>query len=117
MEPHQTLKSPDSGATEKQLLRLGFTVDLCSSDGQNFKKLIAHRFHILPALELSAAYHMKKQGKRFSDLERLLKLENRYDYYLALNVGTPAHIIKALQSALDEMKKDGTYDRIKQQYE
>jgi len=89
MEPHQTLKSPDSGATEKQL----------------------------PALELSAAYHMKKQGKRFSDLERLLKLENKYDYYLALNVGTPDHIIKALQSALDEMKKDGTYDRIKQQYE
>lgn len=49
-------------ATANYLTTLGFTLDLCNSDEQNFKKLIAHRFDILPALDLSASYQMKKDG-------------------------------------------------------
>jgi polar amino acid transport system substrate-binding protein len=98
------------------MTELGFNLFLCNSEENNFKKLIAGRIDVLTALELAAAYHMNQQGKSFSQLERLVKLDSRYDYYIALNINTPDEIISSLQNALEEMKKDGTYEKIKQQY-
>ena len=67
-------------------------------------------------MELAAAYQINKQGKSFSELEKLVSLDDRYDYYLALNKNTSNKIIYRLQSALEDMKKDGTYEKIKQLY-
>ena len=103
-------------ASARYMTELGFNLDLCNSEEQNFRKLIAHRIDILTALELAAAYHMNKQGKSFGQLERLVKLDDRYDYYLVLNLNTSDEIINSLQNALEDMKKDGTYEKIKQLY-
>ncbi len=103
-------------ASARYMTQLGFNLDLCSSEEINFKKLLAHRFDILTALELAAAYQMNKQGKSFSQLERLVSLDDRYDYYLAFNISTSDEIINRLQNALEDMKKDGTYRKIKQLY-
>jgi len=103
-------------ASAKYMARLGFNLDLCNSEEINFRKLLANRIDILTALELAAAYHMNKQGKSFSQLEKLVKLDDRYDYYLALNISTSDEIINSLQNALEDMKKDGTYEKIRQLY-
>lgn len=103
-------------ASTKYMKELGFSLDLCNSEETNFRKLIVQRFEMLTALELAAAYHMNKQGKSFSQLEKLVKLDDRYDYYLALNINTSDEIVNRLQNALDNMKKDGTYEKIKQVY-
>ena len=95
---------------------LGFDLDLCTSEERNFKKLIANRIDMLTALELSAAYHMKKQHRDLNDLEKLVRLDDRYDYYLALNINTSDEIVNKLQIALDNAKKDGTYQKIKELY-
>jgi polar amino acid transport system substrate-binding protein len=103
-------------ASARYMTELGFNLDLCNSEEKNFRKLLAHRIDILTALELAAAYQMNKQGKSFSQLERLVKLDDRYDYYFALNIRTSDEIINSLQNALKAMKKDGTYEKIKQLY-
>jgi len=103
-------------ASAKYMARLGFDLDLCTSEEQNFKKLLFNRIDMLTALELSAAYHMNKQGKHFNLLDRLVKLDDRYDYYLALNINTSDKIIVMLQNALVNMRNDGTYQKIKQLY-
>ena len=103
-------------SSTRYMQELNFTLDLTNSEELNFKKLIAGRFDLLTALELAAAYHMKKQGKNFDQLERVIKLDDRYNYYLALNINTSDEIVQKLQSALDEMKTDGSYERIKTLY-
>jgi len=95
---------------------LGFNLDLCNTEEHNFKKLLLSRIDLLTALELSAAYHMNKQGQSFSQLEQLAKLDGRYDYYLALNIDTSDEIVTTLQNALTHTKTDGTYEKIKQLY-
>ena len=116
LETQKTEKHQSQFASARYMTELGFNLDLCNSEEQNFRKLIAHRIDILTALELAAAYHMNKQGKSFGQLERLVKLDDRYDYYLVLNLNTSDEIINSLQNALEDMKKDGTYEKIKQLY-
>jgi len=103
-------------ASARYMTQLGFNLDLCSSEEINFKKLLVNRFDILTALELAAAYQMNKQGKSFSQLEKLVSLDDRYDYYLAFNRNTSDEIIYRLQNTLEDMKKDGTYEKIKELY-
>lgn len=99
-------------ASAKYMTKLGFRLDLCNSEEANFKKLIAGRIDILTALELAAAYQMKKLNKHFNQLERLIRLDDRYRYYLALNINTADDIVNSLQRALEEVKNDGTYEKI-----
>jgi polar amino acid transport system substrate-binding protein len=100
-------------ASAKYLTTLGFRLDLCNSEEANFKKLTSGRIDLLTALELAAAYQMKKLNKSFNQLDRLIKLDDRYRYYLALNIDTPDEIVNSLQRALEEMKSDGTYEKIR----
>ncbi len=45
-------------------------------------------------------------------VEPVIELETKDDNYLALNLAVPPEQVKALQSALDEMKRSGEYQRI-----
>jgi len=103
-------------STAEYLTNLGFVLDYCNSDEHNFKKLIYGRIDILPALELSAAYHMKQNGRDSDQLEKLIVLDDRYDYYLVLNKETSDTIVSRLHAALDGMKRDGTYESIRTGY-
>jgi len=95
---------------------LGFKLGLSNSEELNFKKLIVGRFDLLTSLELAAGYHINKLGRSFDELERVLKLDDRYDYYLALNKNIPDEVVIELQAALDGMKTDGSYEKFKQLY-
>lgn len=103
-------------ASTKYLQELGFEVHRVNLIKQNWEKLFKHRIDQVSALELEAAHHMHKLGKSFLQLERLIKIDDRYDYYLALNKKTDDYIVDQLQGALDSMKQDGSYERIKQTY-
>jgi len=117
----ETIKKYRVGAVRefsstRYMQELGFTLDLTNSEEINFKKFIYGRFDLLTALELAAAYQMNKQDKSFEQLERVFKLDDRYDYYLALNINTSDEIVNTLQNELDAMKRDGSYENIKQLY-
>jgi len=103
-------------ASTKYMAELGFNLDLCNSEELNFEKLAVGRFDMLTALELAAAYHMNRQNKSFSHLERVMKLDDRYSYHLALNINISDEIVNRLRKALEDMKNDGTYEKIKHLY-
>jgi polar amino acid transport system substrate-binding protein len=48
---------------------------------------------------------------------KLVKVFRENDLYLACNPAVPAATLESLQSALDAMKKDGTYQKIVQPYQ
>jgi hypothetical protein len=59
---------------------------------------------------------MQKLNRRFGGLEQVAVVDDRYEYYLAINPQTDISYAKKLQAELDLMKYDGTYDRLRSQY-
>lgn len=103
-------------ASSKYLQEQGFRVDMVSSINQNWKKLLRNRIDLVSALELEAAHSMQQLGRTFQDLEKVTILDDRYDYYLAININIDPSNTKKLQAALDQMKMDGTYEKIRNKY-
>ena len=103
-------------AVSKRLQSMGFHVEMTNAIEQNWRKLFAERIDLGTALEIEAAFHLKNIGRNFDELQRLVKVEDRYAFYIALNRNTPDRIAEMLQNALDDMKADGAYDKIKHRY-
>lgn len=103
-------------ASTLYLEELGFNLDYSNREKHNFKKLIEGRFDMLTSLKLSAAYQMNLHGMSYNDIEAVILLDDRYDYYIAINRKTSDDIIVQLQTALDSIKEDGTYGKIEQSY-
>ncbi len=103
-------------AISKDLRDKGCNIDTTTSIEQNWRKMFAGRIDLGTALEIEAAFSMKKFGKSYDELEKLIEVEKRYDFYSALNKDTSDRIVEMLQKALDRMKIDGTYQRIKESY-
>lgn len=59
---------------------------------------------------------MNLHGMSYNDIEAVILLDDRYDYYIAINRKTSDDIIVQLQTALDSIKEDGTYGKIEQSY-
>jgi len=103
-------------AMSKYLQAEGFKVDMNTNIDANWLKLFENRIDLGTALELEAAYYMKKHGRKFSELERLVKVDNRYSFYIALSLQTADDIVNKLQLALDQMKSDGSYELIRKKH-
>ncbi|WDP89466.1 MAG: ABC transporter substrate-binding protein [Desulfobacter sp.] len=103
-------------ASSQWLRQQGFRVEMTTSIEQNWRKLFLNRIDMVSALELEAAFNMKKLGKPFGVLKRLIRIDSRYDYYFALNKETDDEIVIKLQKALNDMKSDGTYESLKLNY-
>jgi polar amino acid transport system substrate-binding protein len=48
-------------------------------------------------------------------LQPAFTLSSTY-FYIAMSLGTPREMVKRWQSTLDELKKDGTFERIYRSY-
>ena len=68
-------------------------------------------------LWVASVYHAREvaAAAKVSDLKLVLKI-NEQQLWLACNPGVSSTVIKAMQDALDAMRKDGTYDKIVQPY-
>lgn len=103
-------------ASSKYLQDQGFKVEMTSKIELNWRKLFRGRIDMVSALELEAAHNMNKYGESFNLLEKLIKIDDRYNYYLAVNKQTSDDIVNQLQNALEVMKMDGSYEIIRQNY-
>ena len=100
-------------AISEHLQSQGFPVDMANDIDQNWKKLLARRIDLGTATELEAAYYLKKMGLKPDILEKIIKIDDRYQFFIALSKGTADELVARLQTALDNMKSDGSYDRLK----
>lgn len=103
-------------ATSVYLESLGFRLEYVSSPRLAFLMLVHQRVEFFTGTDLIAAFYMKDIGRSFSGLEKMVSLDSRYDYYLALNRETSDSIVEKLQNALGRMKEDGAYEKIRLRY-
>lgn len=105
------------GAQTDYLLELGFPhVEIAPHERLNVDRLLKGRVDMIPSLELMMAARLKDAGASYDSVERVVVLDDRFDYYLAVNLETSNEMVQRLQAALDALKSDGTYDRLKKQY-
>lgn len=101
------------------LMKQGIKVqlNLVPDDRQNMRNLFARKIDIFPIGEF-VAYHIAHQEARaFNDLEKTMYVKDMSaDLYMAFSKQTPDVVVEKCKKALFEIRKDGTYEKIKSKY-
>lgn len=103
-------------ASTNNIISQGLRVDLALDNDKNMQKFLKGRVDVISSLEISMNDRLKQYGLSYDAVDKVLLLNNDYSYYLALNLAAPDELVKALQAALDKMKKDGRYDKLYKTY-
>jgi len=101
----------DSGYEKRKIDLVSGTnsIEIC------VKKLNSNRIDMFAYLVTMNEWNLDKNFFNPKDYENVFTLLKQ-DLYFALNKNTDDKIIEKLQSALDELKKDGTYSNIIKKY-
>jgi polar amino acid transport system substrate-binding protein len=99
------------------LIELGFPdVDIAPHEKLNVQRLLKRRVDMVPSLELMMAERLRDLGVSYDTVEKVILFDDRFDYYLAINLNTPDDLVMRLQAALDEVKADGAYAQLRAKY-
>lgn len=100
-------------ALTNYLLSEGLEVQESAADHLNAKKLQSGKIDLWAANNLSGRYFANQQG--VAGMKEVLALD-KVNFYLGVNKETPNEVVTALQDALDSMRKDGSLDKIVNEY-
>jgi polar amino acid transport system substrate-binding protein len=104
-------------AQSDYLIELGFqNLDIIPNEHLNIRKLLGRRFDLMPSNELVMVSRLKDLGVSQDTVEKVFVFDERFDYYLAVNLQTSDAIVHQLQVALKTIKDNGTYKRLEQKY-
>jgi polar amino acid transport system substrate-binding protein len=107
-------------AVEKDLLDMGFehgkNLDSVSTDIQNFERLYINRIDLITSSDFVVAHTVKGTKYSLDDFEKVLVIDDKYDFYYAFNKETDDEIVNRFQRVLDAMRADGRYDNIVNEY-
>ncbi len=82
----------------------------------NIKKLFAGRIDLMNLLEVELAYRLKQVGKDPEQMEKVYLLDGKHNYYLGFNRKTSNDVVNQFKKAFEQIKKNGTYEKIKSKY-
>lgn len=107
--------------SEHILIQKGFKDNIERVSGKNsfeisFKKLEKNKIDMFAYIKLLSKYSVKNEGFINNNLETVYSFE-KISGYFAFNKNTPQSIIDKWQKALDEIKADGTYEKIMKKYD
>ncbi len=112
-----TVGGYNKSASTDYMQELGMTqITIVTDPGQLVKMLILGRLDLIPSLRLQMAMELQDLGKDFSMVENAFPLDHRFQYYLALNKGTPLELVEKLQKSLDSIRADGSYQKLYDHY-
>ena len=90
---------------------------LVPDDRQNMQNLFARKIDIFPIGEFVAYHIAHQEGRAFNDLEKTMYVKDMSaDLYMAFSKETPDVLVEKCKKALFEIRKDGTYEKIKSKY-
>lgn len=112
----QAIATTTDWFTEQYLQREGFSNLVSSKDPtENVRQLMNGEVQLsiftditIPEIAAEAGYHM-------DDLEPVLTVSET-DFYIAFSKDTPQEVVAQWQQKLDELKQDGSFERIYRQY-
>ena len=101
---------------EQLLKSQGFTnLDSSKSPASNLKKLLAGRVDLWLYSNLGVPSVARQIGITADDVELVLPFKDYYAY-IAFSKGTPQAVAKKWQTTLDDLKHEGTFRKISQQW-
>jgi len=99
------------------LEKAGITADLVTSDSLNTKKLASERIDMFPIDELAMVSLYKREGMDVNSVAKVMKLEElSAGLYMAFSHQTDDALVKKVQAALEQVKSDGTFEKIRTKY-
>jgi polar amino acid transport system substrate-binding protein len=99
------------------LEKLGLKLDLTSADSFNSKKLAVNRIDMFPIDEVALIALYKREGVDPDTVVKVFKLEDLSSgLYMAFSKQTPDEVVNKCKTALAEIKKDGTLEKIRLKY-
>lgn len=99
------------------LAGLGIKTELVTDDVMNIEKITNGRIDLFPMDELGMAALVKKQGGDINNFEKVFKLDSLSSgLYMAFSLQTPDEVVNKCKKALQSMKADGSFDKIKAKY-
>jgi len=101
---------------EQMLIGLGFAnLDSSKSPASNLKKLLAGRVDLWIFDNIGIIMMTRKMGVPPGTVEHVLPF-GEFNQYIAFSRATPLTIVRQWQKTLDEMKSDGTFQRISRRW-
>ena len=102
--------------TQQYLKSKGFT-NLTSSPlpETTVKQLMNGEVQLSIFTDITVPEIVKNAGYSMDDLEPVFTVSNTY-FYIAMSLGTPLEMVKKWQSVLDDLKADGTFEKIYRSY-
>jgi polar amino acid transport system substrate-binding protein len=101
---------------EQLLKTMGFTnLDSSKSPASNLKKLLSGRVDLWLYSNLGVPSVARQIGIAPDEVELVLPFKDSY-VYIAFSKGTPRAEVDKWQAALDDMKREGSFERISKQW-
>ncbi|TWI56612.1 amino acid ABC transporter substrate-binding protein, PAAT family (TC 3.A.1.3.-) [Pseudomonas duriflava] len=101
-------------AIAENLTAKGLELELSLRDQENAEKLQSGSIDVWATGDPAGRYLARQQG--ITRLKTVLRFQTS-ELFLALNKETPDDVVKRLQDALDQMRKDGAVERITASYQ
>lgn len=107
-------------AADRQLqaagLRPGIELEQGLDDATNVRKLLAGRMEFLILLDWAAAWNLRQLRLPYETLQPVMEQDTSKSYWYGLRADADPALVRRLQAALDAIKRDGRYERLRQRY-
>lgn len=107
-------------AADRQLqaagLRPGLQLEQGLDDATNLRKLLAGRMDYIALLDWAAAWNLRQMQLPYGTLQPVMEQDSARSYFYGLRADADPALVKRLQQALDTLKRDGRYERLRQRY-
>lgn len=106
-------------AAVNDLLNAGIpkeNIEEVTNDSQNINKLFENRIDFIIMNDVMLSYLLEKYGHKLNEVEQVLILNDKYEFWFAFNKNIDDSIIQKFQNSLDQIKQDGRYEKIVKKY-
>jgi polar amino acid transport system substrate-binding protein len=91
-------------------------IDYAPTVDSNMKKFLLGRVDLIVSLDWSAAYLMKSLGRHPDELESVLLLDNKHQYYLAMQKDTDPALLQRIRQSFEKVQQSGLMERLRIKY-
>ncbi|NDI85348.1 substrate-binding periplasmic protein [Undibacterium crateris] len=91
-------------------------IDYAPTVDSNMKKFLLGRVDLIVSQDWSAAYLMKTLGRHPDELESVLLLDNKHQYYLAMQKDTDPALLQRIRQSFEKVQQSGLMERLRIKY-
>lgn len=97
-------------------LRPGIELEQGLDDATNMRKLLAGRMDYVALLDWAAAWNLRQLQLPYGTLQAVMEQDVSKSYWYGLRPDADPALVRRLQAALDGLRRDGHYERLRQRY-